>query len=101
MALRFDRQDTGHGGNLEGYFHRGVLAGADWVYRNPFAGARLSDDEIAVAACLDGMERYAYNGTEFYSFAEAAQDQYLLLAIDEARRSGDVVVTESQPWARR
>ena len=100
VTLRFDRQDTGHGGNLEGYFHRGVLAGADWVYRNPFVGARLSDDEIAVATCLDGMEKYAADGTEFYSFADAAQDQYLSLLIEEARRSGNTVASESQPWAR-
>lgn len=92
------RQDTGHYANLEDYHHAGILAGAEWIYRNPFPEARFSDDEIAVAACLDGMQTFVETGKSFYSFAEAAQDHYLALAMDEAASTGRPVTTTRQAW---
>ena len=90
--------DAGHDGNLEGYYHKGILAGSEWVYRNPFAPARLTDDEIAVATCLDKMAHYAAGGPDFYSLAEASHDHYLGMLIEQAARSGETVHTEVQPW---
>jgi len=98
MYLRLIRQDTGHFGNLEDYHHTGILAGAEWAYRNPYPEARFSDDEIAVAACLDAMRIYVETGIPFYSFAEAAQDHYLALEMDRAAASGEMVVTTGQSW---
>ncbi|WP_028609351.1 Gfo/Idh/MocA family oxidoreductase [Paenibacillus harenae] len=93
------RVDTGHNGNLEGYYHRGVMADGEWVYRNPAAPARLSDDEIAIATSLLKMGSYATdNGPSFYSLAEAAQDQYLALLMGQAAESGKTVTTERQVW---
>jgi predicted dehydrogenase len=100
MFLRFERRDTGHFANLEDYRHDGILAGAEWVYRNPYPEARFSDDEIAVAACLDGMKTYVETGRSFYSFAEAAQDHYLALTMDEAARRGEPITTTTQSWSR-
>jgi predicted dehydrogenase len=97
MSLR--RVDAGHDGNLEGYYLKGILAGEKWGYRNPFAPARLTDDEIAIAACLEKMAVYAGGGPEFYSVAEAAQDHYLGLLIDQAVASGEAVRATRQPWA--
>jgi Oxidoreductase family, NAD-binding Rossmann fold len=93
------RQDKGHDGNHEGYWHKGILAGSDWAYRNPFPNAPLADDEIAVAVALAGMGETARSGKPVYSFAEAAQDQYLSLCIDEAVKTGAAVKTVTQPWA--
>jgi predicted dehydrogenase len=93
------RQDTGHGGNLEGHHHVGVRFGTEWVYRNPFAPARLADDEIAVATCLDGMARHVAGGPQMYPFAAAAQDQYLALVIAQAAVSGASIRTIAQPWS--
>jgi hypothetical protein len=95
------RQDNGQDGNHEGYWHKGILAGSDWVYRNPFPNAPLSDDEIAVAVALAGMGETVRSGKPVYSFAEAAQDQYLSLCIDEAVKTGAPVKTVTQPWGRR
>lgn len=100
MFLRFERRDTGHFANLEDYRHDGILAGAEWAYRNPYPEARFSDDEIAVAACLDGMKTYVETGRSFYSFAEAAQDHYLALMMDEAARTSLPVTTTPQSWSR-
>jgi predicted dehydrogenase len=94
------RQDAGEEGNLEGVWHKGYSAGADWFYRNPFPYASLSDDEIAIATVLKGMQAYAEGREEVYGFAEAAQDQVLSLSIDQAVQTGQPVRVERQPWAR-
>jgi predicted dehydrogenase len=92
------RVDAGQDGNLEGYYHKGILAGEQWVYRNPFGPARLTDDEIAVATCLDRMAEYAQGGPGFYGLPEASQDHYLSLVMAQALKSGEGVVASRQPW---
>jgi hypothetical protein len=32
-----------------------MLAGEEWIYKNPFIPGRLTDDEIAIATCLKKM----------------------------------------------
>jgi len=98
VTLKLLRQNAGEAGNLEGYYHKGILAGAEWVYRNPFIPARLTDDEIAVATCLKKMACYAEGGPEFYPLAEGSQDHYLAMMIDRAVASGETVSTTAQPW---
>jgi hypothetical protein len=85
------RQDAGGTGNLEGLWHKGYLAGAEWIYRNPFPGARLSDDEIAIATLLAGMRAYVEQGREIYSLQDGIRDQQLSLAIDTAIARGATV----------
>jgi predicted dehydrogenase len=92
------RHDAGHDGNLEGFHHIGFTLGADWVYRNPFVPARLSDDEIAVATCLARMGAWLEGGPDVCSLADAAQDHYLGLCIDEAARTGQPVRTDGHVW---
>ncbi|OPZ11680.1 MAG: hypothetical protein BWZ10_02164 [candidate division BRC1 bacterium ADurb.BinA364] len=99
MEAELRRMDAGDYGNLEGYYHKGIIAGEQWVYENPYAPARLSDDEIAVAALMDKMAAHCQGGPSFYSLAEGAQDQYLTLKITEALKAGAPVKTERQPWA--
>ena len=98
VHLRLHRVDTGHGGNLEGLHHVGVLAGSEWVYRNPFAPARLSDDEIAVATCLQRMNDYIAGGPGFYGLPDASQDHYLGLMVQQALELGQPVTTTRQAW---
>lgn len=99
VEVELRRADAGHGGNLEGYHHKGVLAGDEWVYRNPFAPARLSDEEIAIATCLAKMADYVHGGPEFYSLAGASQDRYLDLLIAEAAKTGRTITSTPQVWA--
>jgi predicted dehydrogenase len=94
------RRDRGQGGDLDGYYLESLLLGGDTVFRHPFLRARLMDDEIAIATMLEQMGAYARGGSaEPYSFADAAQDQYLSLTMMEAAKSGEVIKTTRQPWA--
>ena len=99
IHLPLRREDTGHDMNLEGFHHKGIQVGDEWIYLNPVAPGRLADDEIAMAACLLGMDRYVAAGESFYSFAEAAQDQYLSLLIDQSLKESNAVTSVTQPWA--
>jgi Oxidoreductase family, NAD-binding Rossmann fold len=98
INLRFERRDAGQHGNLEGLHHKGYLAGDRWIYQNPFIPARLADDEIAIATCLESMGHYLETGQGFYGLAEACQDHYLALLIDQAVKSARPVTSEAQVW---
>ena len=97
-SMRFERHDAGQKGNLEGYYHKGYTVGGAWFYQNPLIPGRLSDDEIAVGTCLRLMAHYVESGESFYSLAEASQDHYLSLIIDEAARTGKKLESSSQVW---
>jgi hypothetical protein len=99
VRVQFTRHDAGANGNLEGYYHKGIQAGDEWLYTNPLAPGRLSDEEIAIGSCLLRMDVCARTGEEFYPLAEACQDHYLSLMIAQAISTGDAVTTETQPWA--
>ena len=100
MFNEIRRISAGEGGNLEGQFLRGLVAGDQWVYRNEYLPGRLNDDELAIATCLRRMHEHVDGGPEFYGLAEAAQDTYLGLLIHEAAETGEEVRAERQPWAR-
>ena len=91
-------KSAGLDGNIEGYFIKGVIGGEQWVYLNPFIPAKLSEDEIAIASCLEKMETYVKGGPAFYSLAEASQDHYLWMMIKKSVLAKETVLTETQPW---
>jgi predicted dehydrogenase len=93
------RINAGENGNLQGYYLKGLVAGDSWLYRNPYAPARLLDDELALAALLERMGAYVDGGPEVYSLAEASQDHYLQLMVRQAAETGSPVQTTRQPWA--
>jgi predicted dehydrogenase len=96
--VRFERHDTGQNGNLEGYYHKGYSAGGILCYQNPIVPARLSDDEIAIATCLERMAHYVETGESFYSLSEASQDHYLSMMIAEAAETGKELKSSNQIW---
>ena len=99
MEMKLERMDAGRTGNLEGHHHKGYVCGGAWWYRNPFAPARLSDDEIAIATCLESMTRYLETGEPFYGLAEGCQDHYLSILIARAVATGGPVESGAQIWA--
>ena len=100
ITFELQRQNAGENGNLEGFYLKGIFGGNEWLYQNPFVPGRLSDDEIAIASCLDHMAHYVEGGPEFYSLAEASQDHYLSMMIDQAVARREPITTSLQPWAQ-
>jgi hypothetical protein len=98
VHLMLERHDAGHDGNLEGLYLEGITAGAEWVYRNPFAPARLTDDEIAVATCLARMSEAIDGGPDVCSLADAVQDRYLDLLVAQSVASGLPVRAAGHLW---
>jgi hypothetical protein len=47
------------------------------------------------------MAHHARGGQGYYGLAEASQDHYLSLIIDQVVASGATVQTTTQPWAER
>lgn len=98
VSLTYARQTTGDEGSLDGNHLVDIRLGARQVYRNPYAPARLSEEEIAIATCLDAMAASVRNGTDFYPMTEACQDHYLVLMYQQALKSGKTVQTQRMPW---
>ncbi|OCT10809.1 oxidoreductase [Paenibacillus pectinilyticus] len=99
MRLDLKRMNRGELENAEGYYLKGILCGERWIYENPFAPARLYDDEIAIATCLQKMADYARGGASFYSLAEASQDHYLGMMIEKAIQTGETITAGPRCWA--
>ena len=98
VTQELNRIDLGIYGNQE-WSHFAIMLGEKFLYKTPFVNARLNDDEIAVGSLLLGMHRYLEDGTEIYSLADALQDMYLCLKMEEAMKdSYKPVFTERQPW---
>lgn len=96
------REQLGHDLNLDGYDTEHLSFEGDVVYRNPFVGLRLMDEEIAIATLLTATAEWVRGeGTPPYPLAEACQDHLISLAIDEAAVSGRAVVTDVEDWGLR
>lgn len=99
VTSRIERLAAGGAGNHEGLFARAYVFEGERVWANGFLRARLADEELSIAAALDGMARYAAGGAELYSVAEAAQDVYLQFVLEQSLRSGRPARSSPQPWA--
>ncbi|MDG4836601.1 Gfo/Idh/MocA family oxidoreductase [Micromonospora sp. WMMD967] len=94
------RRQTGLDLNLEGLDLKHISFDGDVVYRNPFVGSGMSDDDIAVADLLVRTGAWArQEGPAPYPLAEACQDHLISLAIGESVRTGRAVTTTAEAWA--
>jgi predicted dehydrogenase len=95
------RSQLGHDLNLDGFDTELLSFAGEAVWRNPFLGLRLMDEEIAIAQLLCQTAAWSRDeGPAPYPLAEACQDHLLALAIDEAAASGQPVTTDREPWSR-
>jgi len=102
LQVRLTRHQTGQRGCGE-YGLLGITAGERWLYRNPYPGYPLSDDEIALAGCMERMGRIARGEAEFtqgYPLAEALQDTYLAALMRNAIDTRQEVSSRDAPWKR-
>ena len=94
------RRQTGIDLNLEGFDLDHISFDGRVVYRNPFQGARLSEDDIGVASLLERTGAWARGeGPEPYPLAEGLQDHLISLAIEESVATGRDVTTTTEAWA--
>jgi predicted dehydrogenase len=92
---------TGIDLNLEGNDLHHIAVDGGVVYRNPFVGTRLSEDDIAVADLLERTGAWARgDGPEPYPLADGLQDHLLSLAMEESAATGRDVTTSTEGWAR-
>ena len=94
------RRVTGIDLNLEGSDLDHISFDGRVLWRNPFFGARYSEDDLGVAMLLEQVGAWARGeGPEPYPLAEGLQDHRLSVAIGDALESGDAVQTGVEAWA--
>lgn len=97
-SLSYRRRGTDM--DLEGVDLDTVAFDGRVVYRNAWAGTRMSDDDLAVAQILADTGAWARDeGPEPYPLAAACQDHAVGLAIGESARAGADVRVAGEPWA--
>jgi predicted dehydrogenase len=96
------RSQLGHDLNLDGFDTEHLSFDGEVLWRNPFLGLRLMDEEIAIARILLDCAAWSRGqGPAPYPLAEACQDHLVSLAIDEAAQSGQPAVTAEEAWSPR
>ena len=94
------RRQTGIDLNLEGFDLDHISLDGQVLYRNPFMGARFSEDDLGVALLLARVGAWARDeGPEPYPLADGLQDHLISLAILESVERGADVRTGVEPWA--
>ncbi|HTJ72374.1 MAG TPA: Gfo/Idh/MocA family oxidoreductase [Actinospica sp.] len=102
LRSEIGRSHLGHDLNLDGFDTEHLTFEGEVVYRNPFLGLRLMDEEIAIATLLTATAAWVRGeGPEPYPLAEGCQDHLISLAIDRAADSGTPVVTGTEAWAAK
>ena len=100
VLTKIERAMTGQGMNYEGLDLITLSLGDRILFHNEFEGARLSDDDIAVATLLDRTGAWARDeGAPPYPLALACQDHLIGLAIEESAATGRQVQTGQEPWS--
>lgn len=85
------RVQSGQEGSLDSLGLRELRAGQRRLFRNPFAAAPLSDEEIGIGQALLNMADFLHTGVSSYALADALTDVRLAFAVDEAIASGSTV----------
>jgi predicted dehydrogenase len=97
---RIERYQLGYDLNLDGFDTEHLSFDGKVVFKNPFTGLRLMDEEIAIAQLMSQMGDWVEGKAQApYPLAEACQDHLISLAIDESISTGQTVTTERQAWA--
>jgi predicted dehydrogenase len=100
VPSRFLRRYTGIDMNHEGFDLDHISLDGEIVYRNPYRGLRLSDEDIAAMRLLDLTIDWIHgDGPEPYRLAAGSHDHLLALAIGDAARAGQPVSVGDEPWA--
>lgn len=95
-----ERRQLGYDLDLDGFATDHLSLGGDVLWRNPFPGTRLSDEEIAVAEIVVAAGVWARGeGEGPYSLADAIHDHAIALAIAESLATGEVARVGREGWS--
>jgi len=83
---------SGLRGELRTLSLEGIQFQGDWLYKNPFFPAALSEEEIAMAQTLLNMNKFVTQGEHFYTLENALIDTYLSLKLEQAFELKQAVV---------
>lgn len=96
VTSRLERRQTGHHQDVQGYDLDHLSLDGEVVFRNPFVGKRLSDEEIALTELLRRSTSWARGeGPGPYPLAEAVLDQRLALAVGASLAAGGPVLSST------
>ena len=88
----FNRRQTGHDLDQNGYATDHIALGDEVYWRNPWPAQRWTDDELAIAELLTRTAAWVRSeGPEPYPLVEACTDQLLALAITESAETDRAV----------
>ena len=94
------RSQLGYDLNLDGFDTEHLSFDGRVVYRNPFLGLRLMDEEIAIATLMLATANWTRGqGPPPYPLAQGCQDQLISLAIDAATNTDLPVTVGTEDWA--
>ena len=94
------RRQTGYDLDLDAYDTDHITLGDRVLFRNPYPGLRLNDEEIAISALLEATAAWVRgDGPAPYPLADGIQDHHIALAIEDAADTDRTVVTSVEPWA--
>jgi predicted dehydrogenase len=100
VESRVLRRQTGIELNHEGFDLDHLSIDGRVLFRNPYKGLRMSDEDIAAAELLVRMAAWVRGeGVAPYPLAEASQDHLIGLAIEESASTGAAVATAREAWA--
>ena len=93
------RRQTGYDLDLDAFDTDTVTLGDEVLFRNPFPGRRLNDEEIAISTLLLRMAAWVRGeGPPPYPLADGAHDHLIALAVEEAADTDRTVVVPAPPW---
>lgn len=84
--------------NNNHWSHKSISLCGKVMYENPFAYARLNDDEIAIGTCLLKMSEYVRTGKEFYSINDGIHDGYIALMMEKVLTENRSMTVKDMPW---
>ncbi len=94
------RRQTGYDLDLDGFETDTITLGDRVLFRNPLAGRRFNDEEIAISTQLGQMAAWVRgDGPPPYPLADGLQDHLVALAVEEAADTDRTVTTSTEPWS--
>lgn len=92
------REITGTDGSLEPLSLKGLHFENLFHWHNPYYGKSLSDEEIAIAQCVEDMAATTHNKQSHYSLREAIIDRFVEIMMETSIEKGKTIAGTDFDW---